>query len=118
MVGYPPNGLDLGAVFQTLAHPIQPATLEQQAEGPENVGELAESCNVSLAAVSKHPQILMIVGLLDFENEGHVRRCYSAAVPLSAAFGGLIWYRIFWDDRFEVLSDHLGTKTNDRYHNT
>ncbi|WP_227377833.1 ArsR/SmtB family transcription factor [Haladaptatus halobius] len=107
MVEQLPDDLDLDAVFQALAHPIRRAILEQVADGPENVSELAEPHDVSLAAVSKHLHVLEDAGLIDNRKDGRVRRCHLNAAPLSAAFGWLTRYRVFWEDRFDALAIHL-----------
>ncbi|WP_254544780.1 ArsR/SmtB family transcription factor [Halomarina pelagica] len=107
MVERLPDDLDLDAVFQALAHPIRRAILEQVADEPESVSELAEPHDVSLAAVSKHLHVLEDAGLIDIEKDGRVRRAHLNAAPLSAAFGWLTRYRVFWEDRFDALADHL-----------
>ena len=103
----PPHDLDLDAIFQALAHPIRRDVLERLAEGPRSVGELAEPHDVSLAAVSKHLQVLEEAGLIDVEQDGRVRRSHLNAAPLSAAFGWLTRYRVLWEDRFDALAIHL-----------
>lgn len=67
MVEQQPDDLDLDAVFKALGHPIRREILEQLADGPESVSELAEPHDVSLAAVSKHLRVLEDAGLLDVE---------------------------------------------------
>ena len=99
--------LDLDAVFGALAHPTRRELIEQLAGGPASVGELAEPHDVSLAAVSKHLQVLEDAGLIEVEQDGCVRRCHLDAAPLSDAFGWLTRYRVFWEDRFDALADHL-----------
>lgn len=111
MVERPPDDLDLDAIFQALAHPIRRAIIEQVADEPERVSELAEPHDVSLAAVSKHLRVLADAGLIDVEQDGRVRRCHLNAAPLSAAFGWLTRYRVFWEDRFDALADHLEEDT-------
>lgn len=107
MVERLPDDLDLDAIFQALAHPTRRALLEQLAGGPERVGELAAPHDVSLAAVSKHLHVLEDAGLIEVEKDGRVRRCHLDAAPLSAAFGWLTRYRVFWEDRFDALAIHL-----------
>lgn len=105
--------LDLDAVFKALAHSIRRDILEQLADGPESVGDLAEPHDVSLAAVSKHLHVLEEAGLVEFEKDGRVRRCHLDAAPLSAAFGWLTRYRVLWEDRLDALATHLEAENND-----
>ncbi len=107
MVERQPDDLDLDAIFQALAHPIRRDILERVADAPESVGELAEPHDVSLAAVSKHLRVLEDAGLIEVEEDGRVRRCHLDAAPLSAAFGWLTRYRVFWEDRLDALAIHL-----------
>ena len=112
MVERTPDDLDLDAVFQALAHPIRRDILERVSEGPKGVSELAEPHDVSLAAVSKHLHVLEDAGLIDIEKDGRVRRAHLNAAPLSAAFGWLTRYRVFWEDRFDALANHLEEEEN------
>lgn len=107
MVERSSDDLDLDAIFQALAHPTRRALIEQLADGPESVGDLAEPHEISLAAVSKHLRVLEDAGLLAVEEDGRVRRCHLDAAPLGAAFGWLTRYRVFWEDRLDALADHL-----------
>lgn len=109
MVERSADDLDLDAVFQALSHPTRRALIEQLAGGPKSVSELAEPHDVSLAAVSKHLQALADAGLVAVEQDGRVRRCHLDAAPLGEAFGWLTRYRVFWEDRFDALADHLET---------
>lgn len=107
MVEQVPEDDELDEIFRALAHPIRRAILEQLAGGPEPVSELAEPHDVSLAAVSKHLHVLVDAGLVEIEKDGRIRRCHLDAVPLSAAFGWLTQYRVFWEDRLAALAKHL-----------
>ncbi|WP_121743514.1 ArsR/SmtB family transcription factor [Natronorubrum halophilum] len=107
MVERLPNDPDLDAIFGALAHPTRRALIEQLAGGPESVGDLAEPHDMSLAAVSKHLQVLEDANLIEVEKDGRVRRCHLDGAPLSDAFDWLTRYRVFWEDRFDALADHL-----------
>ncbi|ELZ05226.1 ArsR/SmtB family transcription factor [Natrialba asiatica] len=109
MVEQQSDDRDLDAIFQALSHPTRRALIEELAEGPKSVSELAEPYDVSLAAVSKHLQVLEDAGLVTVEKDGRVRRCHLDAAPLGEAFGWLTRYRVFWEDRFDALADHLET---------
>lgn len=105
------SAVDLDAIFQALAHPIRRDVLEQVADGPESVGDLAEPHDVSLAAVSKHLRVLEDAGLVEFEKDGRVRRCHLDAAPLGEAFGWLTRYRVLWEDRLDALATHVEEDT-------
>lgn len=107
MVERQPTESNLDELFRALGNPTRRALIEQLAGGPRSVGELAEPHDLSLAAVSKHLKVLEEADLIEVEKDGRVRRCHLHAAPLSAAFGWLTRYRIFWEDRFDVLEDHL-----------
>lgn len=107
MVKHQQGEPDLDAIFQSLAHPIRRALLEDLADGPQPIGALAEPFDVSLAAISKHVSVLEDAGLVDIEADGRIRRCHLNAAPLGAAFGWLTRYRVFWEDRFDALAIHL-----------
>lgn len=113
MVEQAQNDSDLDEIFGALAHPTRRALIKQLAGGPESVGDLAEPHDMSLAGVSKHLQVLEDAGLLEVEKDGRVRRCHLDAAPLSDAFGWLTQYRVFWEDRFNALADHLEEDPND-----
>lgn len=107
MVNRASVGLDLDAVFASLAHPIRRAILEQLSGRDSTVSELAGPHKVSLPAISKHLRVLEQAGLLEVHPEGRVRRIHLDAAPLSAAFGWLTRYRVLWEDRFHRLAKQL-----------
>lgn len=113
MVERAQNDPDFDAIFGALAHPTRRAVIEQLAGGPESVSNLAEPHDMSLAGVSKHLRVLEDAGLIEVEKDGRVRRCHLDAGPLSDAFGWLTQYRVFWEDRFNGLADHLEEESND-----
>lgn len=102
--------VDLDAVFSALAHPIRRAMLERLSESDCAVGDLAEPHGVSLPAISKHLRVLEDAGLLEQTPDGRVRRCALKAQPLSAAFGWIVQYRLFWEDTLDAMARHLERK--------
>ena len=104
----------LDGVFSALSNATRRQLIEQLAGGPASVGDLAEPHDMSLAAVSKHLKVLEEAGLIEVEADGRIRRCNLEAAPLSDAFGWLTRYRIFWEDRFDALADHLEKDSDDR----
>lgn len=101
------GGPDLDAVFAALAHPIRRSMIERLAEGERTVGDLAGPHDVSLPAISKHLRVLEEAGLLEQTPDGRVRRCNLNAAPLSAAFGWIVQYRLFWEDALDALAKHV-----------
>ena len=101
------HGADLDAVFSALAHPIRRAIVARLAEGDCTVGDLAAPHEVTLPAISKHLRVLEQAGLLEQTPDGRVRRCALRARPLSAAFGWLVQYRLFWEDALDALAKHV-----------
>lgn len=102
--------VDLDAVFAALAHPIRRSIVERLAEGDCAVSDLAEPHDVSLPAISRHLRVLEDAGLLEQTPDGRVRRCALKAKPLSAAFGWLVQYRLFWEDALDAMARHLERK--------
>jgi len=98
---------DLDAVFAALAHPIRRGIVARLAEGDCTVGDLAAPHDVSLPAISRHLRVLEDAGLLEQTADGRVRRCALKAKPLSAAFGWLVQYRLFWEDTLDAMARHL-----------
>lgn len=68
-------GPDLDLVFAALADPTRRAILTALLEGERNVGELAVPHAMSLAAISKHLQILARAGLIAQLREGRTTAC-------------------------------------------
>ena len=101
------RGADLDKVFAAVAHPIRRAMVERLAEGDCSVGELAREHDVSPPAISKHLRVLEEAGLLEQTPDGRVRRCSLKAAPLSAAFGWLVQYQVFWHDALDRIASRL-----------
>jgi DNA-binding transcriptional ArsR family regulator len=104
--------VDLDAVFAALAHPIRRGIVARLAEGECTVGDLAAPHDVSLPAISRHLRVLEEAGLLEQTPDGRVRRCALNARPLSAAFGWIVQYRLFWEDALDALARHVEGEGN------
>lgn len=76
---------DLDAVFAALADPTRRAILTALLDGPRTVGELADPLPMSLAAVSKHLQILTRAGLITQTRAGREKSCRLEPDGLRAA---------------------------------
>ncbi|MEM7438141.1 MAG: metalloregulator ArsR/SmtB family transcription factor [Pseudomonadota bacterium] len=66
---------DLDRVFSALADPTRREILMMLLEDDMAVTDVAEPFQVSLAAISKHLQILAAAGLIEQERRGRVKWC-------------------------------------------
>src|SRR5207253_1654146 len=73
------------AVFAALADPTRRRILSRLARGAVSVGDLAMPFDISLAAVSKHLDVLERAGLVRRERAGKFLRCHLDGRPLRAA---------------------------------
>ena len=101
MVEYTKAPLD--AVFHALADGTRRSMLERLAQRPHNVGELAAPLEMSLAAASKHIQVLERAGLVRREIPGRSHLCSLDAAPMHAGAEWLRHYEVFWNQRLDAL---------------
>src|SRR6185312_11012858 len=79
------RGVKLDQVFHALAHAGRRDMLTRLAESDLTVSELAEPLAMSLAAASKHVQVLERAGLLRRTVVGRRHICSLVGAPLAAA---------------------------------
>ena len=91
------NTLDL--TFAALADPTRRAILTMLLEDDMAVTDVAEPFAISLAAISKHLQILTRAGLIEQEKRGRVKWCKLAPEALK---GASVWMEGF--GQFEVVN--------------
>lgn len=101
MVEY--NDAQLNDLFRALADPTRRAMLQDLANGPRTVGELAAPYAISLAGASKHLQVLEQAGLVDRQVQGRVHTCRLDAAPLHEGVEWLRHYERFWTNRLDAL---------------
>ncbi|HZF25079.1 MAG TPA: metalloregulator ArsR/SmtB family transcription factor [Steroidobacteraceae bacterium] len=102
-----PASLDeemLSAVFAALSDPVRRAILVRLGEGEQLVSQLAEPFDISLQAVSKHIQVLVVAGLVRQERSGRVSLCRIDAGPIFAAAVWLNRYSKHWQAQFDRLA--------------
>lgn len=116
MVEYNTETLD--ATFAALADPTRRAILETLAEGEQSVSELAAPFDMSLAAVSKHIQLLTRANLISQHKQGRVRQCRLEPEALEAAVSWIEHYRSFWTDKFAALEEFLESDKKNSKANT
>ncbi|WP_176731647.1 ArsR/SmtB family transcription factor [Micromonospora rhizosphaerae] len=96
-----PAGMD--EVFHALAHGARRAMLRRLAERELTVGELAEPLAMSLAAASKHVQVLERAGLVKRTVTGRRHVCRLEPAPLASASAWLNFYERHWTERLDAL---------------
>jgi DNA-binding transcriptional ArsR family regulator len=79
--------------------------LGRLAGGELTVGELAEPLAMSLAAASKHVQVLERAGLVRRTVQGRRHVCRLDPGPLASAHAWLDYYQRFWAERLDALAD-------------
>ena len=97
----------LDRVFRALADPSRRRILRALAARERTVGELAEPLDMSLAAASKHIQMLERAGLMRRTKRGRTHYCRLEARPLARAHDWISFYERFWNDRLDALEREL-----------
>jgi DNA-binding transcriptional ArsR family regulator len=105
MVDYRSPVLD--DAFHALADPTRRAILFQIAQKESTVSELAEPFNMSLAAVSKHLQVLEKARLVKKIKEGRDVRCQLNAEPLRDAAKLIQAFEAFWGQQLDSLERYF-----------
>jgi DNA-binding transcriptional ArsR family regulator len=77
------------------------------AKRPYKVTEMAPKFDISLAAVSKHMQVLERAGLIDREVRGRDHICTLRPDALSRAHAWLGGYERYWAARLDALETVL-----------
>ncbi|MGX5696543.1 ArsR/SmtB family transcription factor [Agromyces soli] len=98
---------ELSAVFQALADPTRRAMLSRLRVGPATVGELAEPFTMSRPAISQHLKVLERAGLIERTATAQWRTCTLRTEPLDEASAWVERHRGEWNDRFDLLAEHL-----------
>lgn len=97
----------LDRTFQALSDATRRALLDRLSTGERTVGELAKPFDISLAAISKHLDVLAKAGLVQRRYEG--RQCWCSLDPsgLGTVDGWLSFHRRFWAERLDALETTL-----------
>jgi DNA-binding transcriptional ArsR family regulator len=97
----------LDAVFHALADPTRRSILGRLKSGEASVSELASPYDMSLAAVSKHLQVLQHAGLVVQHRQGRRRQCSLQGARLGVAHSWLEQYERFWTERLDSLANYF-----------
>ena len=105
MVEYSTAALD--SVFHALSDATRRGILQQLTGVEKTVGEIAQPYQISLAAVSKHLQVLERAELVRLERKGNYRFVRLRADTLRLAQNWLAYYEKFWQERLDALAATL-----------
>src|SRR6185312_971493 len=94
---------ELDTVFHALGDATRRQMLRDLAGGERSVGQLAQPFAISLAAASKHIQVLERARLIRREVRGRTHLCRLEPGPLASAHQWLGFYERFWNNRLDIL---------------
>src|SRR6516162_49453 len=97
----------LSETFAALANGTRRAILARLAEGEANVNELAEPCDVTLPAISKHIKVLQRAGLVVQGQRAQYRPCALDPARLEEISAWAEQYRPVWEARFDQMDGYL-----------
>lgn len=97
----------LDRIFRALGDRTRRKLLQRLAGGPSTISELARPFDMSLPAVSKHLRVLERAGLVRRRVRGRAHHCWLTAAPMADAESWMSYYRRFWGETLNGLSDHL-----------
>ena len=102
----------LSRVFRALGDPTRREMLRRLSAGERTVTELAEPFEMSLAAASKHVQVLERAGLVQRTVDGRKHHCRLVPARLAQAQQWLAFYERFWNDRLDALGAMFAARAN------
>lgn len=97
----------LDSIFHALADPTRRAILRDVSSGEKTVTEVAQPYALTLAAVSKHLNVLEAADLIARKRRGSFQIVSLNAPALRQADQWLAYYRQFWSSRLDALAKHL-----------
>lgn len=97
----------LDAVFHALSDSTRRAILRDVAAGEKTVSEVAKPYAMSLAAVSKHLNVLEEAELIARQRRGSFQIVKLRAKSLRPAEQWLAFYERFWNERIDALQSYL-----------
>ena len=100
---------NLDHVLVAIADPTRRAILDRLAQGSARVTDVAEPFDMSLAAVSKHVQMLERAGLVRRARRGREHTLTLDARPLRQVARWTSRYERFWNERLDKLEAFLTT---------
>ena len=93
----------LDAALSAVADPTRRAIIDRLAKGPTRVTDVAEPFHMSLAAVSKHVQVLEKAGLVRRTREGREHVLALEGKPFREIARWVLRYERYWTERLDRL---------------
>jgi DNA-binding transcriptional ArsR family regulator len=101
------NAARLDSVFHALSDSTRRSILRDVAVKERTVGEVAKPYRMTLAAVSKHLNVLESAELIARERRGSFQIVRLRAQNLRPAEEWLAWYEKFWNRQLDALQTYL-----------
>jgi DNA-binding transcriptional ArsR family regulator len=101
------SSASLDSVFHALSDATRRSILRDLTIQERSVGQIAQPYRMSLAAVSKHLDVLERANLVRRERRGTTRMVHLRAEQLQAAQDWLAYYENFWQGRLDALQTKL-----------
>ncbi len=103
----------LDSIFHALADPTRRAILNDVSAGEKTVGDVAKPYALTLAAVSKHLNVLEAAELIARQRRGSFQIVRLNAATLREADQWLSYYSKFWSSQFDSLEKYLEEKEHE-----
>src|SRR5947209_807322 len=100
----------LDRIFSALADPTRRAMLVRLANSGASIGELGQPFGLTKPAITKHVRVLERAGLIRRDVDPDDRRIMRMTASREAMRTARAWmehHRKFWNDRLDVLEEHL-----------
>jgi DNA-binding transcriptional ArsR family regulator len=107
------QALKLDQVFHALSDSTRRAILYDVSKGDKTVSEIAKPHKMSLAAVSKHLNVLEMANLIARKKQGSFQIVSLNAEALKSAEDWLAYYQQFWGARLDALQKFLEERENE-----
>ncbi len=104
----------LDHVLTAISDPTRRAILDRLTRGPARITDVAEPFDMSLAAVSKHVQMLERAGLVRRARQGREHTLTLDARPLRRVAQWTSRYERFWNQRLDRLEAFFAQKGQTR----
>jgi DNA-binding transcriptional ArsR family regulator len=100
----------LDHVLTAISDPTRRAIIDRLKRGPARITDVAEPFDMSLAAVSKHVQMLERAGLVRRARQGREHTLTLDARPLRRVAQWTSRYERFWNQRLDRLEAFFAQK--------